>query len=99
MNFTSRLVARNGGLNPPPEVILNWPKANRVDPEEKGWAAHIILLILMGITFLIYIARMWARLVLSKNAGLDDILISLAMLPLLGLTISNVLGETHITTW
>jgi hypothetical protein len=96
MDSTSRLVARHGGLNPPPDVILSWPKANRVNPEERSWAAPIILLILMGITFLVYIARMWARLVLSKNAGLDDVLISLAILPLFGLTISTVLGKTHI---
>jgi hypothetical protein len=89
----NRLVARGGGLNPPPETILSWPVANHVNPEERGWAGPVVLLVLMGITFFVYVARMWARLVLSKNPGLDDILISLAMLPLFGLTISTVLGK------
>ncbi|KAF1831661.1 hypothetical protein BDW02DRAFT_504756 [Decorospora gaudefroyi] len=90
--YTSRLVARNGGLHPPPEVMLSWPKPNHIDPEERGWEAPIALLVLQGVTTLVYVARMWARLFLSKNAGLDDLLISLAMLPLFGLTISTVLG-------
>lgn len=50
-------------------------------------------MVVLGITFLVYCARMWARLVISKNTGLDDILVSIAMLPLFGLTISSVLGK------
>jgi hypothetical protein len=95
MDFTSRLIARDGSLNIPPEVIVSWPKPNCVHSEERSWALPAILLIFMGITFLVYIARLWARLVLLKNAGLDDVLISLAMLPLFGLTVSAVLGKTH----
>jgi hypothetical protein len=87
------LFPRDGGLHPPPDVILSWPKPNHVDPEERGWDMPILLLVVMGITFLVYIARIWARLILLKNAGLDDILISLAMIPLFGLTISTVLGR------
>ncbi|EMD94642.1 hypothetical protein COCC4DRAFT_147404 [Bipolaris maydis ATCC 48331] len=86
------LVARGGGLHPPPEVLLNWPKPNYVDPEERGWAAPIVLLMFLGVTFLVYVARMWARIAISKNTGLDDILISLSMIPLFGLTIATVLG-------
>ncbi|KAH7389768.1 hypothetical protein BKA66DRAFT_568692 [Pyrenochaeta sp. MPI-SDFR-AT-0127] len=86
------LFARDGGLHPPPEVVKSWPKANHIDPEERGWAAPIALLIVMGITFLVYIARLWARFVLAKNAALDDLLISLSMIPLFGLTISSVLA-------
>jgi hypothetical protein len=94
---TGSLVARAGGLHPPPEVIYSWPRPNYVDPEERGWAAPIILIIFLGITFLVYVARMWARFAISKNTGLDDILISLAMLPLFGLTVSTLLGKTYST--
>lgn len=86
------LFARDGGLHPPPEVLSSWPKANHIDPEERGWAGPAALLVMTGVTFLVYFARLWARLVLAKNAALDDILISLSMLPLIGLTISAVLG-------
>jgi hypothetical protein len=92
MDSTGRLIARNSGVYIPPKVILSWPKANHIDPGESGWAAPVILWVSMGITFLVYIARMWARLVLLKSCGLGDILISFAMLPLFGLTISTVLG-------
>jgi hypothetical protein len=87
------LVARAGGLHPPPDVLLSWPKPNYVDPEERGWGPPIVLLVFLGITFLVYCARMWARLAISKNIGFDDILVSIAMLPLFGLTISTVLGK------
>ncbi|KAF2849169.1 hypothetical protein T440DRAFT_519420 [Plenodomus tracheiphilus IPT5] len=82
------LVARSGGLHPPFEVIKSWPHPNHVDPEERGWEAPIALAIVMGITFIVYVARLWARVVISKSAGLDGI----AMLPLIGLTISAVLA-------
>ncbi|KAI4681155.1 uncharacterized protein J4E88_005662 [Alternaria novae-zelandiae] len=91
-SYGGSLVARAGGLHPPPEVLLSWPKPNYVDPEERGWGPPILLMVVLGITFLVYCARMWARLVISKNFGLDDILVSMAMLPLFGLTISSVLG-------
>ncbi|KAF2827810.1 hypothetical protein CC86DRAFT_264124, partial [Ophiobolus disseminans] len=86
------LVRRAGGLHPPKEVIMSWPKPNHVDPEERGWEAPILLSIALGITFLVYAARMWARLVVAKNAGVDDIIMAIAMLPLFGLTISVILG-------
>jgi len=87
------LLARDGGLHPPPEVLLSWPNPNYVDPQERGWEAPVILAIVLGITFLVYTARMWARLVISKNAGMDDLLMSVAMIPLFGLTISAILGR------
>ncbi|KAF1914747.1 hypothetical protein BDU57DRAFT_453234 [Ampelomyces quisqualis] len=86
------LIARNGGLHPPPDILQSWPLPNFKNPDERGWEAPTVLIIVMGLTFLIYIARMWARLALTKNAGLDDILMSLAMLPVLGLTISVILA-------
>jgi hypothetical protein len=99
-----RLFARNGGLHPPTEVLLSWPKPNYINPDDRGWASSIVLLVFLSITFLVYIARMWARLGLGKNHGLDDTIMSIAMLPLFGLTISAVLGKkivlilnTHLT--
>lgn len=92
--FTSyaSLSARDGGLHPPTDVLLSWPKPNYVNPEDRGWSSSIVLLVFLGITFFVYIARMWARLGIGKNAGLDDTLMTIAMLPLFGLTISAVLG-------
>ncbi|RAR09048.1 integral membrane protein [Stemphylium lycopersici] len=97
-SYTESLVARAGGLHPPSEVIYSWPRPNYVDPEERGWAAPIVLIIFLGITFLVYVARMWARFSISKNTGLDDILISLAMLPLFGLTIALAIELNYMVS-
>lgn len=88
------LLKRSGGLHPPESVILSWPRPNYTHPEERGWEAPIVLLVFLGITTIVYVARMWARLAVSKNAGADDILISISMLPLFGLTISVILAIT-----
>ena len=87
------LLARGGGLHTPPEVLLGWPRPNYVNPETRGMGGPVFLGILMGIALLVYLARMWARLIVAKNAGWDDILISCAMLPLIGLTVATVLGK------
>jgi hypothetical protein len=92
-SHASTLFARDGGLHPPPSVLLGWPKPNHVNPEDRGWGASIVLLVVLGITFLVYVARMWARLGIGKNFGVDDTLISISMLPLFGLVISSVLGK------
>lgn len=49
--------------------------------------------VLLVLTLLVYIARMWARLVVAKNAGLDDWLMSIAMVIVIGSTITVVLGR------
>ncbi|KAI8932896.1 hypothetical protein NX059_010373 [Plenodomus lindquistii] len=65
------LVARGGGLHPPAEVMKNWPQPNHIDPEERGWEAPVALAVMLGITLVVYALRMWARLVISKSAGID----------------------------
>ncbi|USP74152.1 hypothetical protein yc1106_01426 [Curvularia clavata] len=85
------LLARDGGTNPPPEVVATWPAPNLVNPEERGWGAPIILMVLLLLTLLVFIARIRAR-VMVRNAGIDDILMSVAILPVIGLTISTILG-------
>jgi hypothetical protein len=88
----SVLYPRDGGIHPPASVLLGWPNANFTNPETRGWGSSIILLIVLGITFLVYVARIWARLAVAKSLGLDDILMTIAMLFVFGLTISAVLG-------
>jgi hypothetical protein len=68
-----------GGVHPPPSVIASWPKPNFVNPVTQDWTVAAILLMFLSVTFLIVCARFWARLVIAKNAGLDDILIAIAM--------------------
>ncbi|KAH3994720.1 hypothetical protein HBH70_115880 [Parastagonospora nodorum] len=86
------LVARDGGLHPSAEVLLSWPAPNHTNPEERGWEAPIVLIIALAITFLVFAARIWARLAVAKSMGLDDVLMSLAMIFVTGLSISTILA-------
>ncbi|KAH7067848.1 hypothetical protein FB567DRAFT_411952, partial [Paraphoma chrysanthemicola] len=86
------LLARAGGLYPPKSVTGTWPKANHVDPVTRGWVVPIFLIASLVFTFAVYCARMWARLRVAKNAGLDDLLISIAMVLVVGSTIAVILG-------
>ena len=91
-----KLMARGGGLNPPPKVVASWPKPNYIDPITHNWAGSIVVLVALAISIVIFIARIWARLVVSKNAGLDDLIMSFAMIALIGTTIAVVLGMESV---
>lgn len=99
---TNALVSRGGGIHVPPEVIASWPTPNYISPEERTWGAPVALSILLAVTLLVYVARMWARLTMTKNAGADDAVVSISMIPLIGLSIATILGMSiyisHLTT-
>lgn len=89
------LSARDGGLYPPISVVISWPAPNYINPTTHDWKGPIILMSVMAFTFTVFTARIWARMVVGKNAGLDDLLMSIAMIPLLGLTVAAFLGEMN----
>ncbi|EMD94519.1 hypothetical protein COCC4DRAFT_204357 [Bipolaris maydis ATCC 48331] len=91
---THALVSRAGGIHVPPEVIASWPTPNYISPVQRTWGAPVALSILLVVTLLVYAARMWARLTMTKNAGVDDVLISISMIFLIALSISTILGVT-----
>jgi hypothetical protein len=68
-----------GGIHPPLEVILSWPKPNVVDPVRRDWMLPILTIVIFFVTLAVVTARLWARLVIHHNAGIDDALIVLAM--------------------
>ncbi|PSN65235.1 hypothetical protein BS50DRAFT_460965, partial [Corynespora cassiicola Philippines] len=69
-----------------------WPAPNFTNPETRGWAAPICLIVLFAITLLIFGARIWSRFFITRTPGVDDWLIIASMPILLGLTIATVLG-------
>ncbi|ORY16421.1 hypothetical protein BCR34DRAFT_106096 [Clohesyomyces aquaticus] len=87
------LIPRAGGLFPPPSVLVGWPAPNYQNPEDRGWAGSIVMILVLAITCATFLARIWARMSVSKNPGLDDLLMSIAMVPLIGLTVASVLGN------
>jgi hypothetical protein len=67
-----------GGLNPPPDVIASWPKPS-LHPEVVGWGTAIGLIILYVIALVVVAGRLYARIYVQKNAGIDDALITLSL--------------------
>lgn len=82
-----------GGFNPPPSVLASWPEPNYIDPVTRGYALIICLAVFLFIALLALAARIWARFVLVRQAGLDDLLAIFAAIPTIGLTVTVVLGE------
>jgi hypothetical protein len=63
-----------GGPHPPVEVIVTWTP-NYVDPVKRGPAFIVAVSCILALTYIVVGLRLFARYVLRKNTGLDDILI------------------------
>ena len=71
---------------PPVDVLLGWPTPNYIDPETRGPALLIVNSILISLTILVVIARLYTRIVIKRWFGIDDIFILFALLFTCGLT-------------
>lgn len=67
-----------GGLRPPVEVIGSWT-INYVNPVHGGQYVVITTAVLLGLSYLVVILRLWARFRIAKSAGVDDALIVVNM--------------------
>ena len=81
-----------GGLHPPPEVFLSW-RPKYVDPERRGPAVVVLTGVLLSLVYVVVALRLYARGILAKTLGLDDIVIAINLLPLTGLDVCICLGE------
>jgi len=90
------IVDMPGGFNPPQSVIASWPQPNYIDPETRGYALIICLGVFLFIALLALAARIWARFVLVRQAGLDDLIAIFAAVPTIGLTVTIALGECRV---
>jgi hypothetical protein len=87
------LFRRAGGLDPPSEVILSWPAPNYDNPVRHSDSGPIAVIVFLVLSMLVYFARMWSRVVLTKTAGLDDWIMTAAIVPLIVGTVAVVLGQ------
>lgn len=62
-------------------MLEQWAKiANPEHPSQvRGWGLAILCIVLFSATFVVVVARLWARVRVKNTAGLDDILIMVAM--------------------
>ncbi|KAI9929743.1 hypothetical protein ASPWEDRAFT_134264 [Aspergillus wentii DTO 134E9] len=91
-----------GGMHPPLEVIASWPPPNTVNPESHGPASIVLSALFGGIAVITILIRLWTRCVIQRAGDADDLLIALALIPILGLVIAIPLGaytygENHHT--
>jgi hypothetical protein len=68
-----------GGLFPPLSISQSWPAPNYNDPINRGTALIDLTIILYAIAFITVLARLWARVVVTYDVGLDDVLVVVAM--------------------
>jgi hypothetical protein len=69
----------SGGLYPPLSISQSWPAPNYNDPITRGTALIDVTIILYAIVFITVLARLWARVAVTYDVGLDDILVVVAM--------------------
>jgi hypothetical protein len=68
-----------GGIHPSLLVEGSWPVANYVNPQKHGWGLAILVIILTALTIFVVSLRIWVRIRLQRNGGLDDIFIVATM--------------------
>jgi hypothetical protein len=61
-----------GGIQPPVDQWLKWPLPNYNDPPTRPLYVLLCACILGPISFAFLFARLWVRIRLQRNAGLDD---------------------------
>jgi hypothetical protein len=64
---------------PPPEVIAHWPMPNYTDPHTRGPALLVINLAFIAICTIMVALRMYARVIVVRWFGWDDIFILFAL--------------------
>jgi hypothetical protein len=72
-----------GGIQIPLVQWLLWPRPNYINPERKSPYVLIVSCVLGPISIAILFARLWVRVRLQRDAGLDDwlMLASLVSIP------------------
>lgn len=70
----------SGGMSLiPPEVIATWPAPNYINPIRHGPAAIVIGCMGAILSMFVLSLRYYTRLRISKNFGVDDILLGIGM--------------------
>ena len=57
---------------PPPEVVASWPTPNYVDPETRGPALIIVVLLALSIGVVCLGLRLYIRMRILRNVDWDD---------------------------
>ncbi|OLN81477.1 hypothetical protein CCHL11_09056 [Colletotrichum chlorophyti] len=80
---------------PPLEVILSWPPPRYDDPETRGPANEIVVIILLAIATVIIAIRIYTRKQITHGFGWDDILVVLAYFPATGFVVLGMIAQSR----
>ncbi|KAK8152395.1 hypothetical protein BC567DRAFT_267948 [Phyllosticta citribraziliensis] len=75
-----------GGLHPPADLYRQWQTDDFPHGERRDWSIVIIVTFFGFLAYATVAARLWARVIVNRNSGLDDALIIFTS----GLAISEV---------
>ncbi|KAF2395770.1 hypothetical protein EJ06DRAFT_463307, partial [Trichodelitschia bisporula] len=81
---------------PPADVIAKWPPSNYVDPVRRGPELFIASSIFLGLATLAVAGRIYARLVVQRWFGLDDVFILIAFVTTLGVSGVVFFATAHL---
>lgn len=76
----------------PPSVMDSWPTPNYTNPETRGAALPISVLVLYFLTVLVLTVRLYGKIEISHSFREDDSLIVVAMV-----SFSSIERSTHLT--
>jgi hypothetical protein len=77
----------------PPDVIASWPKPNYVDPQTHGPGLLVLTIILGSIGIVIVGMRLYARFLITKAPGLDDVLITFSLVFAIASSVLILIGN------
>ncbi|KAL5113780.1 hypothetical protein ACEQ8H_008354 [Pleosporales sp. CAS-2024a] len=75
-----------GGLHPPLDLFLEWPRPNYVNPLTKPKYVLVLSCILGPISLALLLVRLWVRLRIQKSPGWDDWLMLASFFPVAAMT-------------
>lgn len=63
----------------PPGVLLSWPAPNYTNPQTRSQALVVVDTLFPALSFLVVAFRTYTRVYLKRWFGMDDVLITLAL--------------------
>lgn len=96
-----------GGIQPPIQELLRWPAPNHINPTTRSDYVIITACILTPISVTLLCTRLYVRISMQRNAGVDDWFMLAALVSailtaaetLLSLIVSNDCYERSLPIW
>jgi hypothetical protein len=71
---------------PPTDVLLKWPPPNYENPVTRGPALAIVNYVLISITIMFVVLRLYTRIFIKRWFGIDDVFIIVALVSTMAVT-------------